>query len=34
MRAGIILLNFGEPETLTESDVVAFLERIDRKSVV
>lgn len=28
MKAGIILLNFGEPETLTEAETVVFLERI------
>lgn len=28
MRNGIILLNFGEPERATESEVVPFLERI------
>jgi ferrochelatase len=28
MKTGVILLNFGEPESATEEEVVAFLERI------
>jgi ferrochelatase len=28
MRSGVVLLNFGEPETASETEVVPFLERI------